>query len=176
MSSSHHPKLVLMVNIIAPSRLALYSGLATRFDLLLSHGGRENNREAWDDLGKKIPNADVRRAWGFQIRTMQRVDGKAFNPRFIHITPGFAWHLLRFRPDAVVSNEMGFRTLIALLYGSIARRPVWVWWGGTLHTERKIGKAQRALRFLISRWARNWISYGQSSTEYLRHLGFRRSA
>lgn len=159
-----------MVNIIAPSRLALYSGLATRFELLLLHGGTEDNRESWDDLGKRIPNADVRRAWGFQIRTMQRANGKAFNPRFIHITPGFVSHLIRFRPDAIVSNEMGFRTLIALLYGTVARRPVWVWWGGTLHTERKIGRAQRALRFLISHWARNWISYGQSSTEYLMTL------
>jgi glycosyltransferase involved in cell wall biosynthesis len=82
--------------------------------------------------------------------------------------------LIRFWPDAVISIEIGFRTLIALIYGTLARRPVWVWWGGTVHTERKIGKPRRALRFLISRWARNWISYGQSSTEYLMTLGISR--
>jgi glycosyltransferase involved in cell wall biosynthesis len=164
-------KLALMVNVVAPARLALYSGLAKRFDLLLLHGGAENNRESWDDLGRRIPNADVRQAWGFQIRKVQKVNGKAFNPQFIHITPGFVWHLFRFRPDAVITNEMGFRTLIALLYGTVTRRPVWVWWGGTLHTERKIGKARRTLRLLISRWARNWISYGQTSTDYLMTLG-----
>jgi glycosyltransferase involved in cell wall biosynthesis len=164
-------KVALMVNIVAPSRVALYSGLAEHFNLLLLHGGTENNRESWDDVGKKIPNADVRRAWGFQIRKMQKSNGKVFNPQFIHVTPGFVWHLIRFRPDAVISIEMGFRTLIALLYGTLARRPVWVWWGGTIHTERKIGRTRRALRFLISRWARNWISYGKTSTEYLMTLG-----
>ncbi|MGA9864449.1 MAG: glycosyltransferase family 4 protein, partial [Terriglobales bacterium] len=130
---------------------------------------------SWDDLGKKIPNAEVRRAWGFQIRKLQKANGKVFNPQFIHVTPGFVWHLLRFRPDAVISIEMGFRTLMALLYGTIARRPVWVWWGGTLHTERKTDKARRALRFLISRWARNWISYGHTSTDYLTMLGISRN-
>jgi glycosyltransferase involved in cell wall biosynthesis len=164
-------KVALMVNIVAPSRVALYSGLAEHFNLLLLHGGTENNRESWEDVGKKIPNADVRWAWGFQIRKMQKSNGKVFNPQFIHVTPGFVWHLIRFRPDAVISIEMGFRTLIALLYGTLARRPVWVWWGGTIHTERKIGRTRRALRFLISRWARNWISYGKTSTEYLMTLG-----
>jgi glycosyltransferase involved in cell wall biosynthesis len=167
-------KVALMVNVIAPSRLAFYSGLAEHFNLLLLYGGNESNRESWDDVGRKIRNADVRRAWGFQIQKVQKANGKAFNPRFLHITPGFVWHLIRFWPDAVISIEMGFRTLIALIYGTLARRPVWVWWGGTVHTERKIGKPRRALRFLISRWARNWISYGQSSTEYLMTLGISR--
>jgi glycosyltransferase involved in cell wall biosynthesis len=168
-------KVALMVNVIAPSRLAFYSGLAEHFNLLLLHGGNESNRESWDDVGRKIRNADVRRAWGFQIQKVQKANGKAFNPRFLHITPGFVWHLIRFWPDAVISIEMGFRTLIALIYGTLARRPVWVWWGGTVHTERKIGKPRRALRFLISRWARNWISYGQSSTDYLMTLGIPRN-
>jgi glycosyltransferase involved in cell wall biosynthesis len=167
-------KVALMVNVIAPSRLAFYSGLAEHFNLLLLYGGNESNRESWDDVGRKIRNADVRRAWGFQIQKVQKANGKAFNPRFLHITPGFVWHLIRFWPDAVISIEIGFRTLIALIYGTLARRPVWVWWGGTVHTERKIGKPRRALRFLISRWARNWISYGQSSTEYLMTLGISR--
>jgi glycosyltransferase involved in cell wall biosynthesis len=168
-------KVALMVNLVAPSRVALYSGLAEHFDLLLLHGGTESNRESWGDLGKKIPNADVRRAWGFQIRKMRKADGRAFNPQFVHINPGFVWPVIRFGPDAVISQEMGFRTTIALLYGTLARRPVWVWWGGTLHTERKIGKTRRALRFLISRWARNWISYGETSTEYLMTLGIPRN-
>jgi glycosyltransferase involved in cell wall biosynthesis len=34
---------------------------------------------------------------------------------------------------------------------------------------------RRALRFLISRWARNWISYGKTSTEYLMTLGVPRN-
>src|SRR5580692_685164 len=94
-NSDRRLKVALMVNVIAPSRLAFYSGLAKRFKLLLLHGGSENNRDSWRDLGAKIPNAIVRQAWGFQIRKMRKINGRDFDPRFIHITPGFIWHLIR---------------------------------------------------------------------------------
>jgi glycosyltransferase involved in cell wall biosynthesis len=62
-----------------------------------------------------------------------------------------------------------------LLYGSFFRKPVWVWWGGTTHTEAgKSGRIRRIIRYLFARWARHWISYGQSSTEYLQTLGIPR--
>jgi glycosyltransferase involved in cell wall biosynthesis len=81
---------------------------------------------------------------------------------------------LRFQPDAVISNEMGFRTIMALAYGTLFRKPVWVWWGGTLHTERSVGGLRAVIRRVISSWARHWISYGRTSTEYLLHLGVKR--
>ena len=85
-----------------------------------------------------LPNAKVIKAWGWQIRLKRRVNGSLFDSRYLHFTPGYIGHLLRFRPDVVVTNEMGLRTLIALIYGTIARKPVWVWSGVTLHTERGV--------------------------------------
>jgi glycosyltransferase involved in cell wall biosynthesis len=164
-------KLCLLVNMISPGRVPLYSALAERFDLLVLHGGKESNRDAWRDLDEALPSARVKRAWGWQIPMIKTESGKFFDHQYIHITPGYLWGLLSFRPEAVVTNEMGFRTVIALAYGTLFGKPVWVWWGGTLHTERKIGFARRMLRAVISRWARRWISYGWTSTEYLRSLG-----
>jgi glycosyltransferase involved in cell wall biosynthesis len=164
-------KLCLLVNMISPARLPLYSALAEKFDLLVLHGGKEGNRDAWRDLDESLPNARVKRAWGWQVPMIKRECGEFFDHQYIHITPGYLWDLLSFRPEVVVTNEMGFRTIIALTYGTVFRKPVWVWWGGTLHTERKIGFARRTLRAVISRWARRWISYGWASTEYLRSLG-----
>lgn len=171
-----HPKkkLALMINIIAPARLALYAGLADHFDLQISHGGTESNRDSWRATDEKLPNARVQRARGWQISLPRKEKGKQFDRRYVHITPGYLAHLLEFRPDAIISNEMGLRTLIALAYGTIFRKPVFVWWGGTLHTERKPSRARRMLRALISRWASHWLSYGQTSTEYLLSLGIRR--
>jgi glycosyltransferase involved in cell wall biosynthesis len=138
---------------------------------MVLHGGTEANRESWKGLEKALPNARVMRAWGWQIHYAKKVEGEVFDEKFVHVTPGFAWGLLRFRPDAVISNEMGFRTLIALTYGTFFHKPVWVWWGGTLHTERGAGRLRNTIRKVISHWAKHWISYGQSSTEYLLHLG-----
>jgi len=172
--TSQRQKLALLINIISPARIALYSGLASRFELLLLHGGNESNRDTWQGMEQLLPNAKVIRAWGWQIRLKRKVNGTAFDSRYLHFTPGYIWHLLRFRPDVMVANEMGLRTLIALAYGTIARKPVWVWWGGTLHTERGVGRVKRLVRRIISRWAKHWISYGKSSTEYLLSLGISR--
>jgi glycosyltransferase involved in cell wall biosynthesis len=114
------------------------------------------------------------RAWGCQIRHAKKINGEVFDEKFIHVTPGFIWHLLRFRPDAIVSNEMGFRSMLALAYGTVFRRPVWIWWEGTLHSERNIDQLRKMLRKLFTVWADHWITWGQSSTGHLVRLGVKR--
>lgn len=152
----------------------MYAALAAHFDLLLLHGGTESNRDSWRDLDRMLPDARIVQAWGWQIPTTRKENGQAFDKQYMHLTPGYIWHLLKFRPHALISNEMGLRTMIALAYGTIFHKPVWVWWGGTVHTERKIGFVRKCLRKCVSRWASRWISYGQSSTEYLLSLGINR--
>jgi glycosyltransferase involved in cell wall biosynthesis len=98
-----------------------------------------------------------------------------YDQQYVHIAPGYFLDLVRSAPEAIITNEMGFRTLLALLYGTLWRKPVWVWWGGTQHTEQKIGRLRRLFRSVIARWAKHWISYGATSTEYLTSLGIPRS-
>ena len=172
--TSKKAKLALLINMIAPYRLPIFSILADQFDLLILHGGREANRESWKNLEARLPNARVVHAWGWQIRHARKVDGKVFDEKFIHITPGLIVELVRFRPDAVISNEMGFRSMVALAYGAIFRKPAWIWWGGTLHSERHVGSLRKALRRVIAFQADRWVTYGQTSTEYLLSLGVQR--
>jgi glycosyltransferase involved in cell wall biosynthesis len=167
-------KVALLTNMIAPYRLPLYSVLADQFELLLLHGGREANRDSWTGIEEALPNARVVRAWGWQIRHARRVNGEVFDEKFLHVTPGVIWHLLRFQPDAVISTEMGFRSMIALVYGTLLRKPVWIWWGGTVHSERNIGPLRKVLRKAFALWADRWVTYGQTSTEYLLRLGVKR--
>ena len=63
---------------------------------------------------------------------------------------------------------------MALAYGACFRKPVWVWWGGTVHTAVSYGRLRGLLRRLIARWNEHWISYGTTSTEYLLTLGIPR--
>ena len=167
-------KVALLTNTIAPARIPIYTGLAAQFDLLVLHGGPEKNRDSWHAIEKQLTNAKVKKAWGWVIRLAKRENGRILDYQYIHIRPGYAWHLLLFRPEAVITNEMGLRTLTALVYGTLFRKPVWVWCGSTLHSERNIGPARRLLRVVIAKWARQWISYGQTTTEYLLSLGIKR--
>lgn len=164
-------KLALLTNMIAPYRLPLYSILANEFDLLVLYGGKEANRDSWDAYEKSIPNARAIRAWGWQIRYTTKLKRKAFDEKFIHLTPGYLWHLLRFRPDALISNEMGFRSMVAVAYGMLCRKPVWIWWEGTLHSERNIGPVRKMLRRAFVLLARRWVTFGQNATAYLLNLG-----
>jgi glycosyltransferase involved in cell wall biosynthesis len=173
-TSNSKRKLALLTNMIAPYRLPVYSVLAHQFDVLVLHGGTEVNRECWGGLEKILSNARVVRALGWQIRYAKKVDGKVFDEKFIHVTPGLLWHLWRFQPDAIISVEMGFRSLAALAYGTVFRKPVWIWWEGTLHSERNIDPLRRLLRRLFTTCASHWITCGQTSTEYLLRLGVKR--
>jgi len=161
--------------MIAPYRVPIYSLLAKEFELLILHGGKEANRESWGSFGDGLSSAEVVRAWGLQISHKKKINGRVFEEKFLHITPGVFWHLLRFRPDAIVSNEMGFRSAIALAYGTLFHKPVWIWWGGTLHTERHIDPFRKVLRRIFRIFGDRWITYGQSSTDYLLSLGVKRN-
>jgi glycosyltransferase involved in cell wall biosynthesis len=165
-------KVALLTNMVSPARVPLYAGLAASFDLLILHGGTERNRDSWRNVHAMLPGARIAKAWGWQIPVARRENGQTFDEQYLHLNPGYLWHLFRFRPDIIVTNEMGVRTLIALIYGTVCRKPVWVWWGGTIHSEnKKSGFLRRSLRRLFSRWVVHWISYGRSSSEYLLSLG-----
>lgn len=167
-------KVAILVNIIAPYRVPIYKLIGSFFDLSIFYGGQEQNRTSWQNVEKKLSGINIKRSWGLTLSFRQRINNGVYDYKFVHLTPGYFFDLLRYNPDAVITNEMGFRTLVALLYGTILHKPVWVYSGVTLHTERSIGLLKKALRWLISHWAKHWISYGETATEYLLSLGIHR--
>jgi len=163
--------LAVLVNAIPPYRIPIFEALAKSFRLSILHapGGRRT------DTGRELREAVVKPSRGIVLKRSRRtVEGGIWENQPFHITPGYVLDLLRINPDALITNEMGFRTLVALAYGGAFRRPVWVWWGGTLHTERNLRWYRKWVRWVIAHWARRWISYGNSSTEYLVTLGVSR--
>jgi glycosyltransferase involved in cell wall biosynthesis len=165
------PKLALLVNIVAPYRVPVYEAIGERLDFRIFYSGSESNRTTWQNTLAELSNCSAKRSWGFTVSRRIKRGGSAFDNRYVHFNPGFLFDLIRFRPDAVISIEMGFRSLVALFYGAIARKPVWVWWGGTIHTEKKVGRFKRRLRGFFAKRVKRWISYGETSTEYLVSIG-----
>jgi glycosyltransferase involved in cell wall biosynthesis len=163
------PKIALLVNQISPSRVGVYERLASALNLIILHGEIEGNRDTWKT--EKVNGASNRRIAGWQLSIDKHERGEIFDRWFLHLEPGYIIELIRERPDGVITFEMGFRTLVALAYGACFRKPVWIWWGGTPHTERRVGRFRKLLRVVIRRCAKHWISYGQTSTEYLVTLG-----
>lgn len=171
MSTPRRKRVALLVNQVSPYRVKLYARLAERIDLTIFHGGMESNR-SWKE--GNVPGARDHKVAGWVLEFKKRVGRQVFDRRFLHIEPGYITELLRLRPDAIITSEIGFRTLVALFHGSIFRVPVWVWWGGTIHTERNTRLLRRMIRRVAAHWVTRWISYGQTSTEYLVSLGIPR--
>jgi glycosyltransferase involved in cell wall biosynthesis len=165
------PKLAFMINLIAPYRVPILARLAECFELFILHGQMESNR-AWDQ--GVVAGAHERPVWGWQYAYKVRKSGQLFDQRFFHFEPGYLIELLRIRPDAVITIELGFRTILAIIYGFLFRVPVWVSWEGSLHTEGGLDRPRRLFRRLIAGTIKHWISWGQTSTEYLISLNVSR--
>lgn len=172
--SPRRRRVAILVNVIAPYRLPVYEGIADTFDTSVFTSGREANRSEWGDTRAAARKVAVRRSRG--VTVPYRTGGRrVYDQRYLHLPLGQLADLRRAAPDAIVTTEMGPRTILALAYGAVTRTPVWVWWGGTTHTERGVGRGRALARRLIARWAHRWISYGASSTAYLRTLGISRN-
>lgn len=170
-SAPSRPRLAILTNVLAPYRVPVFLRLSERFEVTVLYSGEESNRDEWSRVAQQKYDFRLKRAAGFTFVWTKRDQGAALETRHLHLNPGFVTELLRLRPEAIITNEMGFRSLVALVYGRIFRRPVWVWWGGTRHTERGIGMIKRIFRRLFVPRVRRWLSYGVTSTEYLVSLG-----
>jgi glycosyltransferase involved in cell wall biosynthesis len=175
MQNNQRFKVALLVNTIVPYRIPVYQKIGLKFEMIILHGGQESNRSTWKGVEEKLHNIKTKKSWGFQLPLHKKSKGGGiYDYKFMHITPGYFFDLLRYSPDAVITIEMGIRSFIALIYGALFRKPVWIWSGVTLHSEQSVGKVRRILRFFFVKWTHHWISYGEAATEYLLSIGVSR--
>jgi len=106
-------RLAILVNIIAPYRLPIYKALTNVFDLAVFYGSQEQKNRNWSGLAAVFPEARVKQSWGLRVGFKKKSQNKTYDFKFLHLHPGYFVDLVKFRPDAVISNEMGFRTLRA---------------------------------------------------------------
>ena len=162
-------KLAIAVNIVAPYRVPVYAALAERFETVVFHGGSEGNRNWHLDVPPHLHLQNVFTKQ-FSVKRHTGVQG-VYSRSYFHLNLGLLWRLPQFRPDIVISNELGLRTVFCMLYAYLAQVPLWVWWGGTVHSESNIGRVKKLVRLFLRRRVHRWISYGASSTEYLLSIG-----
>lgn len=167
-------KIALLHHFLPPYRVPVFDKIGESSELSVFLSGTEDNRRTWDNVLHGDEHFRVKTSWGFRLIKAKKRDGSVIDRAYVFINPGFFWDLCRNSPDVVITYEMGFRTLMALLYGSLFRRPVWVWWGGTIHSVKAHNFVRHMIRKIFVHWTRNWISYGETSTEYLMSIGVRR--
>jgi len=105
--------------------------------------------------------------------TRRRTYKQGFNmTSFLHFPLDTLKLLRRFRPDVIISAQLGFRTMQALLYRLLNPECRLIIWADlSQHTEQGVGRLKTAMRRLFLRAADAILVNGSSGARYLRSLG-----
>ena len=148
------PRVALLTNAPAPYRTEFFAELAKRCRLLVVFDTELEPDRQWL-LDRETFAFDWLVSRGAMI-SWPRLPGRVANRRVLQL-PLNTFSILRaFDPEIVVSDELGLRTVWALLFAQRAHRRLIVWWEGTPQTDAH--GLLRALRrsYMLSRASRVW--------------------
>lgn len=163
-------RVVLMSNYVPPYHLAMLHQLNECIDdfRVFISTEMEPNR-AWPVEWGQL---DVQVQRSFTIQRPWRHPHGFSEPVFIHVPYDTLWLLWRNRPDAVISMELGPRSLLAVLYGKVVRScQVVLWVNVSEHTERARGRLRPRLRRWLLRRSDAILVGGESGARYLEGFG-----
>lgn len=160
---------VFLTNFVPPHRLPLYELLSKRFEqfrLLLSTPMEPNRswKPHWGSL-----DVQVQKSW--MLRQNWRHPKGFQESVFVHIPYDTLSLLSGFRPDFIISGELGLRSALAVLYRMVHPScPVLIW--ATLSESSEQGRGP--LRWLLRKWllprVDGIIVNGRSGERYIRSV------
>jgi glycosyltransferase involved in cell wall biosynthesis len=163
-------RVALLTNFVPPYRVPVYEEIRRRcsdFRIFVS-ATTEPNRE-WVPEWRTLP-VKVQRS--IAMRGLWRHPLSFSEPLTLHVPYDTIPQLMRFRPDVVVSSELGMRTAQAAAYCRLNTKSKLVIWA-TLSdtTEQGRGHLRRWLRPKILKYANSVIINGAGGIRYLCQLG-----
>lgn len=164
-------RLAIITNLLTPASAPVYEAIAKRIpEVAVFLTGHEDNR-TWQ-LASSWRFA-VHHVCGPVIKTKaSRNASPMSDTRYLHLPIGLLHRLIRYRPDCVISSEMGLRTFLAWLYCFTRRVPLVLHWEGTPHNQSRIGFLRRFFRrTFFRRMPDAWVACGSESHRYLTELG-----
>jgi glycosyltransferase involved in cell wall biosynthesis len=163
-------RVAILTNFVAPYRVPLFEALQARVGHLRVFASTPIE-----------PNRSWRTDWGTLDVTLQRTltvrkrwrDAAGFTDTgYVHFPYDTLTQLRRFRPDAILSSELGFRTALAALYARVHRGVRLVVWATVSeHTEGSRGWLRAGVRPWLLRCADAVLVNGASGARYITRLG-----
>ncbi len=165
-------RVALLTNENTPYRVPLYRELAAtpgwEFQVFTCID-REFDR-LWDVTATDGFNTKQSYSLKYMRRQNFGEDQKCVVDKEVHLPVGIVPDMFKFRPDVVLSNEFGVRTLLASLTAKLTGHKLIVYNEGTNHTESFIGRSQRLVRKLLRSIPDAYICNGVQSRQYLESL------
>jgi glycosyltransferase involved in cell wall biosynthesis len=164
-------RVALLTNIPAPYRLPFFNELDRYCDLLLIFDAPSEPNRKWAISESQL---GVRHTFmkGFSIPYMRkRPDLSVDEERYLQVRYNILPTLYAFRPSAVVSFEMGPRSLQAAAYCGVTNTPLVIESEGTRHTEAAVSRIRLLTRRLLVKRAQRFWTSGRDSTTLLLDYG-----
>lgn len=164
---SRPTRVALLTNFLPPYRIPLLDALRARVGALrvLLSTPMERNRgwtPEWGDLDVVVQHGlSVNRRWNAPQFT-EEIE--------LHIPVDTIPLLWAYRPDVIITGEMGARTAQAMVFGRATNTPVYIW--ATLVEHLEVGRdvARRQLRRWLLARAAGVIVNGGSGASYIRRF------
>jgi len=166
-------RVCILTNTLVPHFVPLFNGLrkALKDLLILVSTPRERHQDwhaEWAGLQLK-----VQKTWTYPIS--RRHESRFTDETWRHVPYDTLPLLIRYRPQVIVSTELGFRTLQALVYRKLfPKSRLIVWNGFSEHTEKGLPEWRTFQRSVFYRAADAASANGESAISYLRRLGVAR--
>jgi glycosyltransferase involved in cell wall biosynthesis len=163
-------RIALLTNFIPPYRLPLFKALSERVsDLQIYISTPMEPNRSWS------PNWESLKVQVQRTLTLKRIwrHPSGFNePIYFHLPFDTLPKLQKFRPDVIISAELGIRSFQAALYHSFHPRSRLILWA-TLseHTEQGRGWLRLWLRHWLLPRANAILVNGKSGTRYIKRFG-----
>lgn len=162
-------RVTFLTNFVSPYRVPVLRCLAQRFDLSILVNVHTEFDRHWrtetDDLDVSVTRTWTRR------RTVQHTTPVAYEEVLSqHIPTRLIRDLRRKRPDAIISGELGLRSMCAVVYGKLFGVPVILW---SYHSRTSIhsGGLRRWIRCRLLGLSTRVVGMGTQAREVLRSLG-----
>ena len=162
------PRVVVLINLIAPYRVPLFNALHDHHDLetqVWALAAAENRQWKVAEEAMRFPHRILRGT------TMELAGQGLEKQRFVHLNSDLARNLWRERPDVVVAAEFSPASVQAALYCSLTGAKLVSWSETTPQFEEHIGAAQRMVRRWLLPRAAACIATSSGSRDKYRLYG-----
>ena len=160
-------RVALLTNFIPPYRAPLFDALRREVgELRVLVSTRMEQGRSWDVNWGSL---DVATQRTFTLRRTWRSEG--FTEKYeMHIPVDTIPQLRRFRPDVILTGELGARSVQAALYSKLTGTPIVLWATLSDRIERERGAVRLAVRKWLVRNVDRIIVNGEDGARYFRRL------
>lgn len=161
-------RVALLTNFIAPYRVPLFEAIAQRCgELRVFVSTRMESNRQWQPAWGSLDVVEQK-----TITRMRMWRAKEFSEALeIHVPYDTIAQLRRYRPDVILTGEMGPRTMQAVAYARMTGTPVVLWAMLSEHTESSRGALRNFIRRRLVRFVDAIIVNGESGARYFHKLG-----